>query len=317
MASKPNVAIIGAGPVGGILGAYLAHAGHYVVLCDVLKDHMDAIRESGLSVTGVSELTAKCERLAYGIAELSNFPEVDTIIISTKASIMPRLVPEIAKVARPGTRFICCQNGLGNQEFLAKAFGPDNILRIVVNYAGGRVGDGQLWMSFFNPPNYIGAVTAAGEPLARQIAEMMSEAGLETQFTPDIKKYEWEKALLNAALSPVCALTRKPMKDMMDFELTEQLVEELLREGIEVAEAAGVTFDEGFFEHAVQYLKKAGYHKTSMHQDIERGTPTEIDWINGPIVEQGRALGIETPHNFTIVALMKGLEIKSGAPEGH
>ncbi len=316
MASNPKIAIVGAGPVGGILGAHLAQAGHYVVLCDILKDHLDAIKEKGLTIKGVSELTARCERLAYDISELSGFPEVDTIIIATKASILSLLVSKIAEVARPGTRFIICQNGLDNEEFLAGTFGPDNVLRIVVNYAGGRVGDGQIWMSFFNPPNYIGAMTVKGEPLARQMAELMSEAGLDTQFTPDIKKYEWEKVILNAALSPVCALARKPMKDMMDFELTETLVEELLREGIEVAEATGITFDEGFFAHCVQYLKKAGYHKTSMHQDVERENRTEIDWINGRIVERGRAHGFKTPYNFTITALVKGLEMESGAPEG-
>jgi 2-dehydropantoate 2-reductase len=149
------------------------------------------------------------------------------------------------------------------------------------------------------------------------MALIMSEAGFETQFTPDIRKYEWAKAILNVALSPVCALTRKPMKDMMDFELTELLTEELLREGIQVAEAVGVTFDEGFFEHCVQYLKKAGYHKTSMHQDIDRGTPTEIDWLNSKIVERGRELGIKTPYNSALTALIKGLEMKSGAPERH
>ncbi len=315
MAATPKITIIGAGPVGGILGAHLAYAGHYVVLCDILKDHLDAIKERGLTIKGVSERISKHERLAYGISELANFPEVDTIIIATKASVMPRLVPEMVKVAEPGTRVISCQNGLDTEGFLAETFGPDNVLRIVVNYAGGLVGDGEIWMSFFNPPNYIGAVTAKGEPLAHEMAEMMTEAGLETQFTSDIKRYEWEKVILNAALSPVCALTRKPMKDIMDFEVTELLVKELLREGIKVAEAAGVTFDEGFFEHCFQYLKKAGYHKTSMHVDIERGTPTEIDWLNGKIVEHGLALGIETPYNFTITALVKGLEMKSGAPE--
>jgi 2-dehydropantoate 2-reductase len=317
MVGEPKIAIIGVGPIGGILGGHLVHAGLFVVLCDILKDHLDAIRERGLSITGVSEMTTKCERLAYDISELSHYPEVDTIVISTKASVMPLLIEKIEKVARPGTRFISCQNGLGNEEFLAKAFGPDNVLRIVPNYAGGRVGDGQIWMSFFNPPNYIGAMTAKGEPLARQMAVIVSEAGLETQFAPDINKHEWAKAILNAALSPVCALTRKPMKDMMDFELTELLTEELLREGIQVAEAVGVTFDEGFFEHCVQYLKKAGYHKTSMHQDIDRGTPTEIDWLNSKIVERGRELGIKTPYNSALTALIKGLEMKSGAPERH
>jgi 2-dehydropantoate 2-reductase len=314
MAKEPKIAIVGAGPVGGILGAHLAHAGHYVVLCDVLKNHLDAIKERGLTIKGVSNIVSRHDRLAYGISELTSFPEMDTIIIATKASVMPRFIPELVKVAQPGVRVISCQNGLGTEEFLAGTFGPDNVLRIVVNYAGGLVGDGEIWMSFFNPPNYIGALTAKGEPLARQMAEIMTEAGLETKFTPDIKRYEWEKVILNAALSPVCALTRKPMKDMMDFEVTESLVEKLLWEGIKVAEATGVTFEEGFFEHCVQYLKRAGYHKTSMHVDIERGTPTEIDWINGKIVEHGHALGIETPYNSTITALIKGLEMKSGAP---
>jgi SAM-dependent methyltransferase len=136
-----QIAIIGVGPVGGILGAHLVCAGHYVVLCDILKDHLNAIRERGLRITGVTETTAQCERVAYGVSELANFPAVDTIVISTKASVMSRLVPEIARLARPGTRFISCQNGLGNEEFLAETFGPDDVLRILVNYGGSQMGD--------------------------------------------------------------------------------------------------------------------------------------------------------------------------------
>jgi len=317
MASEPKIAIVGAGPVGGILGAHLACAGHYIVLCDIQKPHLDIIRERGLSITGRLEMIAKCERVAYSISELANFLELDTIIIATKASALPRLIPEIAKIARPGTRFVSCQNGLDNEEYLAEAFGPDNVLRIIVNFAGSQMGDGHIAMSFFNPPNYIGAITDKGEPLARQIAGMMSDSGLDTQFTRDVKKYEWEKVILNAALSATCALTRKPMKDMMDFEQTELLAEELMREGIEVAQAHGVKLDEGFLEHGVQYLREAGYHRTSMHQDILRRLPTEIDWLNGRIVERGRMLGLKTPYNFTITALIKGLEMQSGAPEDH
>ena len=314
MTVEPKVAIIGAGPVGGILGAHLASAGHYVVLCDIQKPHLDAIKDRGLSITGTSEMTAQCGRVACGVSELSNFPAVDTIVVATKASVLPRLIPDIAKLARPGMRFISCQNGLDTEEFLAEAFGPDNVLRIVVNYAGSQMGDANIYMAFFTPPNYIGAITDKSEPLARQIAEMMSKAGLETRFTLNIKKYEWEKVVLNAALSAMCALTRKPMKDMMDFDQTAFLAAELMREGIEVAEAGGVMLDEGFFEHAIEYLKKAGYHRTSMHQDILRRLQTEIDWLNGRIVERGRALGLQTPYNLTITTLIKGLEIKSGAP---
>ena len=78
-----------------------------------------------------------------------------------------------------------------------------------------------------------------------------------------------------------------------------------------------MTFDEGLVERGVGYLKKAGYHKPSMLQDLERGVVTEIDWINGKIVEWGRKLGVETPYNSTVLALLKGLELESKAPEGH
>jgi 2-dehydropantoate 2-reductase len=317
MTSEPKIAIVGTGPVGGILGAHLARSGHYVVLCDILKDHLDAIKEKGLTITGVSEITAKCKRLAYSIAELSDFPEINAFVICTKASILPRIIPQIAETARPGARFICNQNGLDNEEFLAKTFGPDSVLRIVPNYAGSLTGDGEIWMSFFNRPNYIGAMTPQGEPFARQMATVMTEAGIETQFTTDIKRYEWEKTVLNASLNPVCALTRKRMKDMMDFAPTESLVEDLLREGIEVAEATGVRFDEGFFEQGIHHLKTVGYHKPSMLQDIERGAMTEIDWINGKIIEHAHARGLKAPNHAAITRLVKGLGVKSTAPREH
>jgi 2-dehydropantoate 2-reductase len=317
MARDPKIAIIGVGPVGGVLGAYLARAGHYIVLCDIQKPHLDAIQRRGLSITGFADLIGPCQRVAYGIDELSRFPAVDTIVIATKASALPRIVPEIEKIARPGMQFVSCQNGLDNEEFLAETFGPDRVLRIIVNFAGSQMGDGIIHMSFFTPPNYIGAMTSEGEALARRLASIMTEAKLETKFTQRVKKHEWEKVILNAALSAMCALTRKPMKDMMDFEQTAFLAEELMREGIEVAEAGGVKLEEKFLEHGIEYLNRAGYHRTSMHQDILRRLPTEIDWLNGRIVERGREIGLPTPYNLAITTLIKGIELKSGAPDEH
>ena len=317
MTSEHKIAIVGAGPVGGILGAYLARAGHYVVLCDILKDHLDAIKEKGLTIYGVAEMTARCERLAYGIPELSRFPEIDTFVICTKASILPRIVPQIAETAQPGARFICNQNGLDNEEFLAQTFGPDNVLRMVPNYAGSVTGDAEVWMSFFNRPNYLGAMTSQGEAFARQMAALMTGTGFDTEFTTDIKRYQWIKTLQNAANNPICALTRKRMQEVMDFAPTESLVEDLLREGIEVAKATGVALDEGFFDQSIRHLKTVGYHKPSMLQDVERGAMTEIDWLNGKIVEHAHARGLSAPNHAAIVKLVKGLEIESAVPEEH
>jgi len=307
---KYRFGIVGVGPVGSIMAAHLAKAGHNVTLVDILRAHMDEIKTNGLSITGFKEMNVPFSRanLCYGIDEMSG-KDVDVVFISVKASALPQILPILKQVAKPGMTFISLQNGLDNEDLIADVFGKENTLRIVVNYAGNLIDNGKVRMSFFNAPNYIGMIDPAAEKKARTLAEVITAADLETAFTSDIRKYEWEKIILNAALSPVCALTRRTMKQMMEFEDTRGLAEAVLREGIEVAEANGIYFESGFLEHCMGYLDKAGHHRTSMHVDIEKKNPTEIGFINDKIVKYGKAKGIPTPYNSTIVSLIRGTEL--------
>ena len=307
---KYRFGIVGVGPVGSIMAAHLAKAGHNVTLVDILRAHMDEIKTNGLSITGFKEMNVPFSRanLCYGIDEMSG-KDVDVVFISVKASVLPQILPILKQVAKPGMTFISLQNGLDNEDLIADVFGKENTLRIVVNYAGNLIDNGKVRMSFFNAPNYIGMIDPAAEKKTRTLAEVITAADLETAFTSDIRKYEWEKIILNAALSPVCALTRRTMKQMMEFEDTRGLAEAVLREGIEVAEANGIYFESGFLEHCMGYLDKAGHHRTSMHVDIEKKNPTEIGFINDKIVKYGKAKGIPTPYNSTIVSLIRGSEL--------
>jgi len=307
---KYRFGIVGVGPVGSIMAAHLAKAGHNVTLVDILRAHMDEIKTNGLSITGFKEMNVPFSRanLCYGIDEMSG-KDVDVVFISVKASVLPQILPILKQVAKPGMTFISLQNGLDNEDLIADVFGKENTLRIVVNYAGNLIDNGKVRMSFFNAPNYIGMIDPAAEKKTRTLAEVITAADLETAFTSDIRKYEWEKIILNAALSPVCALTRRTMKQMMEFEDTRGLAEAVLREGIEVAEANGIYFESGFLEHCMGYLDKAGHHRTSMHVDIEKKNPTEIGFINDKIVKYGKAKGIPTPYNSTIVSLIRGTEL--------
>lgn len=292
------------------MGAHLAKAGYDVTLIDVLKAHMDEIKRSGLSITGLKELkvTFSNKNLCYRIDELSN-KEVNVIFISVKASILPQILPILKTVVKPETTFISLQNGLDNEDLIADVFGKENTLRIVVNYAGNLIDNGKVRMSFFNAPNYIGMLDSKAEKKAKELAQVITKADLETKYTPEIKKYEWEKIILNAALSPVCALTRRTMKQMMELENTRNLAEGILREGIEVAAANGIHFPSGFLKFCMSYLDKAGHHRTSMHVDIEKKNPTEISFINDKIVQYGKAKGVPTPINSTIVSLIRGSEL--------
>jgi 2-dehydropantoate 2-reductase len=308
--SQKTFAIIGAGPIGGIMGAHLAKSGHNVILVDILKDHMDEIRDNGLSITGLKEMNVRFpeNNLCYSIEDLAG-TSTDAVFISVKASFLPKILPALRDVITPKTPVVSLQNGMDTEELIAEVFGKENSLRIVVNYAGNIVGNGKIRMSFFNAPNYIGMIDPSAEEPAMRLAEVITSADLETSLTQEIKKYEWEKVILNSALSSVCALTRKTMRQMMEAPETRKLVKAILVEGIEVAKACDVHYGSGFLDHCMDYLDNAGHHKTSMHVDVEKGSATEIDFLNGKIVEYGELKGVPTPHNSTILSLIKGIEL--------
>ncbi|MFW9880761.1 MAG: ketopantoate reductase family protein [Candidatus Thorarchaeota archaeon] len=306
---KFKIGIIGIGPTGGILAAHLGKAGHNVILIDINKSHMDKIKRKGLTLTNLKEFNVKFpeENICYSIEEL-NDKEIDTLFIAVKASHLLDILPKIKKIMKPDTILISAQNGFDTEELIAEYVGVENTMRLVINYAGNLLDDGIIRMSFFNPPNYIGVLTTEIQEKAKNLAEVINSAGLETIFTPDIKKYEWTKCILNT-ISPVCVTTHTTMKQTMSFEDTRSICREILREGIEVARARGLNFEPDFLDKCMNYLDKAGHHRVSMEADINAGNPSEIGFLNGKIVEYGKIEGIETPYNKIFVSLIRGCEL--------
>jgi len=309
MVEEFRFGIVGIGPTGGIMAAHLAKAGHDVVLVDINKSHMDEIKKNGLILTNLREFKIKFpeENICYSIDELQN-KEVDILFIAVKASLLPKILPQIKNIVKPGTTLISLQNGFDTEEFIAEFFGEESTIRIVVNYAGNLEFPGIIRMSFFNPPNYLGVLTVEAEDKGKKLAEIITSAGLETIFTPDIKKYEWTKCILNT-ISPICVTTRMTMKQALEFKDTRNLCREILREGIEVARARGIDFGPDFLESGMNYLDKAGHHRVSMEADIKAGNPSEIEFLNGKIVEYGKIEGIPTPYNKIFVSLIRGCEL--------
>ncbi|MFX1592655.1 MAG: ketopantoate reductase family protein [Promethearchaeota archaeon] len=309
MVEKLKFGILGVGPAGGILAAHLAKAGHNVVLIDINRSHLNKIKSKGLVLTHLKEFKVKFpkENICYSIDELQN-KEVDILFIAVKASHLEEILPQIKKVVKPNTTLISLQNGFDTEELIAEYVGEEHSMRIVINYAGNILEDGIIRMSFFNPPNYLGVLTNTAEEKAKKLAEIINLSGLETIFTPDIKKYEWTKCILNT-ISPVCVTTRTTMKQTMEFKETRVICREILREGIEVARARGINFGPDFLDKCMNYLDKAGHHRVSMEADINAGNPSEIGFLNGKIVEYGEAEGIPTPYNKIFVSLIKGCEL--------
>jgi len=306
-----KTAIVGVGPVGGILAAHLARAGHEVFAVDIMADHIEAIRSSGIEITGLREVRAEISHAFTNISDLEN-RDLDLIFLALKVSVLHKIMEPLNRIVRPDTKIIAFQNGIGNEEYLSSFIGPENVMRVVVNYAGNLTGPGTIHMSFFTGSNWTGGLVPAVFPDCRSLADMLTAADLETTFDEDLRPHIWEKSIMNAAMSPVTAVTGLTMKAVMDTPEVRMLVEKALAEGIDVARAHGIGISESYYQDSIRYLEKAGHHKTSMLIDLESGRPTEIGFLNEKICAYGKERGMETPYNLALTNLIRGLELSRG-----
>ena len=303
-----RVGVIGMGPIGAALAVHFIDAGAMVVICDVDRDRVDAMKKDGIRLEHVRQKEAPVAGGCYSVSDLKQY-DLDLVVLAIKTPTLKKVVPSLTEIATDKMYVMCAQNGLDNELAIAESFGKDKTLRMSINYAGGMTAPNAVDVIFFNPPNYIAALTPAGEAIADKTAQLLSASGLETKVPDNIRDHIWIKAILNSALSPVCAITKLTMREVTQFPPGLELVEALIDESVRVAEAEGLKFEEGFKEFCLKYLKGGGYHRPSMLVDLDNGLPTEIDFLNGRIAHYGRKYGVATPYHDTITALVHMLEL--------
>lgn len=218
------------------------------------------------------------------------------------------MITQLAEIDNRKMGVLCAQNGIDNEEDVAQVFGYERTLRMVVNYAGNMTTLNEVRVSFFNPPNYVAALAPQGDPMAKKFAELLNSVNLETIIPEDIQDYVWQKTILNAALSAICAVTGKTIKDMIDFPETEEFIEAIIDESVRVAEMERIELGHKFRRFSIRYLRNAGHHRPSMLIDLERGRNTEIDQVNGKIVHYGQKHCLPTPLNHSMMAIVHFLE---------
>jgi len=305
--AKRRFLVIGLGPVGGIFAASLTAAGYSVTGLDIWEDHVDGIDRNGLSIEGLVSIKSRLSQVCTSFGELEE-TAFDYVVIAVKASVMELVISQLGCL-QGDFKVVSLQNGIDNEEFIGEHIGRDRTMRIVVNYAGTLVDAGRVRMTFFNKPNYVGCLCSGTNcSHARELAQIMTGAGLQAEATTNIKKCIWRKAILNAALTPVCALLDMTMAEVMSHHETFHVVEMILDECIRVAKARGYDFGQGFLDYCLDYLSRGGHHRPSMLRDLKRGLKTEIDFLNGKIVSHGRRLGVPVPVNTTLTAMVKARE---------
>jgi 2-dehydropantoate 2-reductase len=309
---KHKIGLIGLGPVGLILAVHLKEAGCEVSICDLDKEKMNLIRKSGVKLNGKIEKTTYFNNTYTSINELGS-QDLDILISAVKAYHVDSVLDKIKESLSNNLFLLSAQNGIDIRIKYASHFDESQMLRMVVNYAGNLHAPNTVNVTFFNPPNYIASVDDSHEDIAIWLSDILTRGNLETKNTDsfDMVNQIWVKTILNSALSPLCAISNMTMKEAMDHPDTLEIVEQLILEAIEVSKAEEIKFEPNFVKLCIRYLKSAGDHFPSLAVDLMNNNPTEIDYMNGKIVEYGRKHYIRTPLNLTLTNLVKAVSHKN------
>ena len=279
--NKIKVGVIGLGPVGMIIAVKLQEAGCEVALCEVNEVKANKIKTEGLILENVIQQKAKFDKVHTSIAELEGW-DADYLFFALKSNQTAIAVKQSQILNTEKLTVISAQNGIDVEQLLVAGFGENKTMRFVVNFAGNSSSPNTTKVTFFTPPNYIGSINDTCANKAKEIADLLTSVSLDTKATDsfELLKRIWEKTILNAALSPLCGVSRLTMAEAMSDHDTVELIEQIIKEGIDVAEAEKIRFSYDFVRQCMRYLKKGGDHFPSLAVDLINNRPTEIDYFN-------------------------------------
>ena len=301
---KKRICIIGCGAVGSLFAAHLARAAEAEVFAyDLARDHVAAINRTGLHLSGEADFTAKLT----ATTNPKDLPRCDYGIVATQSIHTRSASEQVAPLFDEASAVCSVQNGVGNEEILAEHV--KYVIRGTTFPAGhilepGHVGydiKGDTWIGPFEP-------TQTPMKMVEELAGLLTRAGMNTIALADARGAQWTKLIFNAGTNPVGALTGLHHGAATFFAPTGELFEALIDEGLAVARALGIELHNDPKALVLKAANAPGKHKASMLQDVLAHRQTEVDFMNGAIVQWGEKLGVPTPLNRALWALVKGLE---------
>ncbi len=298
-----RVAILGSGAMGALYGGRLAAAGIDVTLVDVWEDHVDAMNADGLTIEqpATDEPPVTVEVTATTDPAAAN--PVDLVIVFVKSTQTAAAVTDAGELVED-TEVLTLQNGLGNPEAIADYVPDDRILAGVTTFGSELVEPGRVRMTVVGDTRF-GRYFTENDAVVEEVAALFRQAGFETETVAEPQNAIWEKVLLNIAVNPVAALADVRTKAITGSEPGRRVLDALLAEGIQVAEADGAELPAGIADEIRTLIAGAGDSKPSMAQDVAAGRQTEIETMNGEVARRAETYDIEAPVNQTVADLVR------------
>ncbi len=302
-----KIAIFGVGAMGSVYAGLMAEAGHETWAVDIWQEHVDAINATGLRVEGASG-----DRVVQGIHATANSQEVgecDLYVLATKASGVGPAARAIAPLMGPESMVITIQNGLGAGERIAEFMDTSRVLLGVADGFGASMkGPGHVHHSAMNLIR-VGEMNGGMTDRLQQVTGVWQQAGFNAQAFEDIDQLIWGKYICNVAFSGPCTVFDKTLGELMGTEEAWAIAQGCALEVYTLGQAKNIafTFDDPI-EYVTAFGRKMPDARPSMLLDHHARRPSEIDAINGMAVELGSQLGIPTPYNEVLSAIIRQRE---------
>ena len=307
-AESPNIVVLGAGAVGCYFGGMLARAGHKVTLV-ARAEHVAAITEHGLYMD--------CKNFQEYVTvsasvDLAVVAQADLILLCVKSPDTTKTIEAITPYLQKHTAIVSLQNGVDNCERI-RAVVSNAVFPAVVYVATIMAGSGRLKhlgrgeLAIGQSPDQHNNSSAASQLTA--LAELLANGGVPCVVSPDIRKDQWSKFLVNCSYNAISAIGQLTYGKMVQTEAIRVLINQLADEVVSIAQHQGIALSHQEAQHVNDMIPQTMPGQlSSTAQDLARKKPSEIEYLNGLVVRKGQEYGIATPANQSVYALVKMLE---------
>ncbi|MCX6667692.1 MAG: 2-dehydropantoate 2-reductase [Euryarchaeota archaeon] len=297
-----NIVILGAGAMGSLFGGLLSKKNNVSLIGR--KIHVQAIKENGLKITGKTQLNVRISA-EDSIGKIGF--SLDLLILTVKSYDTETAIKEAKTIIGDNTVVLSLQNGLDNIEKICKIMDKKNVVVGVTTHG-----------VFFSKPGLI-KHTGSGETILgeldgkkteriKHIADLFNEAGIETTISTNIVREIWIKAIVNSSINPLTTFFQCKNGYLLENPVLENLVERICKESTDVANNEGIQLShQDMIKKTKEVIRNTSENYSSMFQSFKKGGKTEIDSINGKIVDLGKINGVKTPINEAFVRSIKSI----------
>lgn len=297
-----NIAVMGAGAVGCYFGGMLARAGHDVVLI-ARPQHVRSIQEKGLLLETTSFTEAVALRASSDAAAIQG---ADCVLFCVKSTDTLDAARQIAPHLGEDTLVLSLQNGVDNAQ-RAQTVLAQSVIPAVVYVATEMAGAGHV------KHHGRGELLIGPSPGSQALAATFSQSGVPVQVSDNVAGALWNKLIINCAYNALSAITQLPYGRLVQGEGMVEVMRTAVDEAMAVAQGLGIALPGDVWQQVQAIAHSMATQSSSTAQDLLLGRPSEIDFLNGYVAREGTRLGLATPVNHTLLALVKTLQDKRDA----